>query len=128
MRLLLDTHALIWHREGNTKLSPAIGRMISDDANQVFISIATLWEMSIKRSLGKLPTLDSPAEILAIYESGGAELLPVSPEHVMAIESLPHRHRDPFDRMLIAQAKTENLAIITKDAVFSQYGVEQVWQ
>ncbi len=128
MRILLDTHTLIWHREGDSRLSRTAGRIIADSGNQIVISIASLWEIAIKRSLGKLEITKSPGEILAVYQSGGAELLPISPEHVMAIESLPHRHRDPFDRMLIAQAKTENLAIITKDAVFSQYGVEQVWQ
>lgn len=127
MRILLDTHALIWHREGSDRLSPTAGRMIADSMNQVVISIASLWEMSIKRSLGKLPTLDSPVEILAIYQRVGAKLLPVSTEHVMAVESLPWHHRDPFDRMLIAQAKTEKIVLITKDPIFSQYDVDQIW-
>ncbi len=127
MRILLDTHTLIWYREGDGRLSRTAGRIIADSTNQIVISIASLWEMAIKRGLGKLEITKSPAEILAAYQDAGAKLLPISPEHVMAVEALPHHHRDPFDRMLVAQAKTENLAIITKDVVFSQYDVGQLW-
>lgn len=127
MRLLLDTHTLIWHREGSDRLSRTAKAMIADNANQVIISIATLWEMSIKRSLGKLTTAKSPAELLRIYQDNGATLLSILPEHVMAIESLPWHHRDPFDRMLVAQAKTEGLTLLSKDETFSQYDVMQIW-
>lgn len=127
MRLLLDTHTLIWHREGSASLSAAAKAMIAEPANQVIISIATLWEMSIKRSLGKLTTVKSPPEILAIYLRNGAELLAISPAHVAAVEPLPWHHRDPFDRMLIAQAKTEGLTLLTKDEVFQQYDVAWIW-
>jgi PIN domain nuclease of toxin-antitoxin system len=127
MRLLLDTHTFIWHREGNDRLSALAGRMISDSDNEVFISIVTLWEMSIKRSSGKLATAKSPLEYLEIYQQGGAELLTVLPNHVMAVESLPFHHRDPFDRMLIVQAQQENLTLITVDEVFSHYDVPTIW-
>lgn len=127
MRLLLDTHTVIWHRDGCEQLSLTARAMIADPGNQVFISIATLWEMSIKRSLGKLTTSKSPTELLEIYRAGGAELLPISPEHVMAVEMLPWHHRDPFDRMLIAQAQTADLTLITKDAVFQNYDVHVIW-
>ncbi len=127
MRLLLDTHALIWHREGSAQLSATARAMIADPDNQVIISIATLWEMSIKRSLGKLKTVKSPSEILDIYRAGGAELLSIAPEHIAAVESLPWHHRDPFDRMLIAQAKVEKLILITRDEAFGHYAIAQVW-
>lgn len=127
MRLLLDTHTLLWHRDGNSQLGTTARAMIADTSNQVVISIVTLWEMSIKRSLGKLTTAKSPAELLKIYQSGGAELLAISPEHVMGVEALPWHHRDPFDRMLIAQAKAEGLTLLTKDGVFRHYDVAQVW-
>lgn len=127
MRLLLDTHVLLWHREGSGQLSAVAKAMIADSANQVVISIASLWEMSIKRSLGKLITVKSPFELLEIYQNGGAELLAISPKHVMAIETLPWHHRDPFDRMLIAQAQIDGLILISKDEVFDAYDVEVSW-
>lgn len=127
MRLLLDTHTVIWHREGSEQLSPAARAMIAESGNQAFISIATLWEMAIKRSLGKLTTARTPLEILEIYKKGGAGLLPILPEHVMAVERLPWHHRDPFDRMLIAQAQTAGLTLITKDTVFQNYDVPLAW-
>jgi Uncharacterized protein conserved in bacteria len=127
MRLLLDTHALIWHREANSQLGTTAREMINHPDNQIFISIATLWEMSIKRSLGKLTTVKSPSEILDIYRRDGAELLSVTPDHVTAIESLPWHHRDPFDRMLIAQAKTDGLTLVTKDEAFARYEVAKAW-
>ncbi len=127
MRLLLDTHTLLWHREGSDQLSPTAAAMIAGKGNHVFISIASLWEMSIKRSLGKLTTAKSPVEYLDMYKAGGAELLPISPDHVMAVERLPWHHRDPFDRMLIAQAQTEKLLLITKDEAFESYDIPQAW-
>ncbi len=127
MRLLLDTHTLLWHRDGSNRLSQRTKALIAGPGNQVFISIATLWEISIKRSLGKLKTPRTPMELLTIYKAGGAELLPISPEHVMAVERLPWHHRDPFDRMLIAQAQTEGLTLITKDEMFQNYDVPQLW-
>ena len=127
MRLLLDTHALIWHRRGSDRLSAKAARMIADPDNRVYISIVTLWEMSIKRSLGKLATAKSPIEYLEAYQKQGAKLLSVTPEHVMATELLPLHHRDPFDRMLIAQAKLEGLTVVTVDDQFSQYEVPTVW-
>ena len=127
MRLLVDTHTLLWHREGSEQLGQNARRMIADPANQVFISIATLWEMSIKRSLGKLVTFKSPSELLTIYQNGGAELLSITPGHIAVVEALPWHHRDPFDRMLIAQALTEGLTIVTRDDAFRRYEVALAW-
>lgn len=127
MRLLLDTHTLVWHQEGNSRLSATADRMIADPNNQLFVSIATLWEMAIKRSQGKLETDKSPVEYLELYLDQGVELLGITPEHVMVIESLPLHHRDPFDRMLIAQAALEKLTLATVDEKFNQYDVKTVW-
>lgn len=127
MRLLLDTHTLLWHREGSERLSGIAKSLLADADNQIFVSITSLWEISIKRSLGKLATSKTPAELLAIYQKAGAELLPISPNHVTAVESLPWHHRDPFDRMLIAQANTEGLTLVTKDEAFNDYDVNQIW-
>lgn len=127
MYLLLDTHTLIWHRDGNKRLSAAAFRMLANPANRVFISIATLWEMAIKRSLKKLNTEKAPLEYLAFYQSRGAKLLTITPEHAKAVESLPFHHRDPFDRMLIAQAQVEGLTILTVDEIFSQYDIQTKW-
>ncbi len=127
MRILLDTHTLIWHQEGSSRLSATADRIISDPANKVIISIATLWEMAIKRGQGKLRTEKSPQELLEIYSVEGSELLPVTPQHIVALESLPLHHRDPFDRMLIVQAQLEGLTLVTIDEAFSQYDVPTIW-
>ncbi len=127
MRLLLDTHTLIWHQTDNKRLSVKADRMIADPGNRVFVSMATLWEMAIKRSRGKLEIKESPMEYLEIYLARGVELLNISPDHIMAIESLPWRHADPFDRMLIAQAQTEDLTILTVDKIFTHYDVKTAW-
>ena len=127
MRLLLDTHTLIWHQTDNKRLSVKADRMIADPGNRVFVSMATLWEMAIKRSRGKLEIKESPMEYLEIYLTRGVELLNISPDHIMAIESLPWRHADPFDRMLIAQAQTEDLTILTVDKIFTHYDVKTAW-
>ncbi len=127
MRLLLDTHALIWHRNGSDSLSKTARNIISDNSNQLFISIATVWEMSIKVGLGKLKLARPIAELLEIYYDAGTEILAITPEHAIAVGNLPLYHRDPFDRMLIAQAQEENLTIITHDEIFADYAVARVW-
>lgn len=127
MQLLLDTHTLIWHRGGSDRLSALASRTIANPTNRIYISIVTLWEMSIKRSTGKLETSNSPIEYLETYQKQGAKLLPVAPEHVMAVELLPFHHRDPFDRMLIAQAKLEKLTLVTVDEKFAPYNVPTIW-
>lgn len=128
MRLLLDTHAFLWWVEG----TPAVGRRaraaIADSDNETFLSVASCWEMAIKLSLGKL-RLATPfnrfiPEQLAL---NGFSLLDVQLRHALAVADLPFRHRDPFDRLLVAQAHEEDLAVVTKDAVFRKYGVKVVW-
>ena len=128
MKLLLDTHSFIWFIEGNTRLSPRLRLLIADEANQVFLSTATLWEMAIKVSLGKL-TLRQPFDILipAQLHVNDITLLDITVEHTLTVAKLPLHHRDPFDRLLIAQALVEGLPIISVDNVLDQYGVIRTW-
>ncbi len=116
MRLLLDTHVLIWWDEG-TRLKPEASRSIRD-ADQVFVSSATAWEIAIKTSLGRLVTKRTVAE--ALLENHFEEL-PIHIRHAAEVARLPWHHRDPFDRLLIAQARTDRLTIITRDRAFQAY-------
>ena len=116
MRLLLDTHALIWWDEG-TGLRKAAEKAIKD-ADQVFVSAASAWEIAIKASLGRI---DPQRTVAAAIEENGFEELPVMVRHAAAVAALPWHHRDPFDRLLIAQALTDRLTIITRDRAFRLY-------
>jgi len=117
-RLLLDTHLLLWAVSAPQKLSLATRKRL--DACEVFISAASIWEVSIKSALGKLDA--DPAALLAEIEPAGFRLLPVTGEHAAAVARLPPIHNDPFDRMLVAQAKTEPLLLLTNDAALAGYG------
>jgi PIN domain nuclease of toxin-antitoxin system len=117
-RILLDTHLLLWAVAEPRKLPPGARRRIEEA--DVFVSAASLWEVSIKAALGKLAA--DPAELLAEIEPAGFTLLPITGEHAAAVAKLPAVHADPFDRMLVAQAKTEPLLLLTNDAVLAGYG------
>ena len=118
MRILLDTHLLLWSLSQPAKLSAAVRRKI--DAADVYASAASIWEISIKASLGKLEA-DAKAVLRAV-EPTGFTLLPVSGEHAATVASLPAHHRDPFDRLLIAQAIVEGTSLLTNDATLLAYG------
>ena len=122
MRLLLDTHVLIWWDEG-ARLSRE-ARSAIRDAEQVYVSAVSGWEIAIKTALGRLRPLRSVTE--AIEESGFEEL-PVRLRHAAALTALPLHHRDPFDRMLVAQASLEGAAIVSKDEELRPYGVSLLW-
>ena len=117
-RILLDTHLLLWAVADPRKLSPGARNRI--DAAEVYVSAVSIWEVSIKAALGKLSA--DPAELLAEIEPAGFTLLPVSGEHAAAVARLPAVHTDPFDRMLVAQAKTEPLLLLTNDSILAGYG------
>lgn len=118
MRVLLDTHMLLWALGSPSKL-PAAARKLIDDAN-VYVSAATIWEVSIKAALGKLSA--DPREVLAALEPAGFLELPVTGAHAARVVDLPAIHRDPFDRLLIAQALTEPMRLLTNDAALADYG------
>ena len=118
MRILLDTHLLLWALAEPEKLSATTRNRL--DAAEVFVSAASVWEVSIKVALGKLEA--DPSELLAAIEPAGFKLLPITGWHAAAVAALPLLHRDPFDRMLVAQARTEPLILLTNDTVLEQYG------
>ena len=120
-RYLLDTQIFIWFVMGDRRLSREVDGIIRDSANQIYLSIASIWEISIKQGLGKLPPLPDEPETLI----SNSELLPLHIEinHAKLAGRLPLHHRDPFDRMLVAQAQIENLILLTDDWRIEQYDV-----
>ncbi len=127
MRILLDTHALLWHFEDSPSLSPSAKNLINNSQTRLFISAATIWELSIKTSLRKLNLAAPVRDVIDGYVQTGATLLSVTPEHGLATASLPWHHRDPFDRMLIAQAQLEELVLLTCDGRIREYDVRCMW-
>jgi len=122
-RILLDTHALIWWMNGDQSLGEFAFECIENENNQVYVSAASVWEMSIKRQLGKL---ECPLDLDSVIEKMGFSKLPISVFHGEQAGQLPVHHKDPFDRMLIAQAQAEGLQIITKDEHFPSYGISLI--
>ncbi|MGA2213335.1 MAG: type II toxin-antitoxin system VapC family toxin [Bryobacteraceae bacterium] len=128
MRLLLDTHVFLWWNEADPRLSRRVRQLLSDPDNSLFLSVASAWEMTLKVQSDKLGL---PAAIamyiparLNHYRIGA---LPVTLEHALAASTLPAYHRDPFDRMLVAQGQVERLPIVTHDPQLRQYAVETIW-
>jgi PIN domain nuclease of toxin-antitoxin system len=121
VNLLLDSHAFLWWLAGDPKLSAEARRAMADPSSVVHVSAATVWELSIKTSLGKLD-LDGADLVEEVEENDFIEL-PITARHSLAAASLPRHHEDPFDRMLIAQAQLESLTIVTRDSLFRAYGV-----
>jgi PIN domain nuclease of toxin-antitoxin system len=124
VKLLLDTHAALWWLAGDERFGATAAGYLSDRANQVLLSAAVVWEVAIKRSLGKLEAPDGFADALL---SGGALGLPVGLRHAAAVAELPWRHRDPFDRILVAQAQLEGAVVVTRDEAFDAYNVQVAW-
>jgi PIN domain nuclease of toxin-antitoxin system len=123
-RLLVDTHALLWWLTDDAALSQAAREALADPATEPLVSAASLWEIAIKRSLGKL---SAPDDLPDRIVDGGFSWMAISPAHAWHVRDLPRHHGDPFDRLLVAQALTERLPIITSDARFNDYGVEIRW-
>jgi PIN domain nuclease of toxin-antitoxin system len=126
MNVLLDTHALLWALTDESKLSERVRNLLPNAST--WFSIASLWELLIKAQIGKIP-LPKPTGpfVMSKLAFNGVQILPVSADHVLRIESLPMHHRDPFDRMLIAQSLHEKLPIVSSDIVFRRYDVELIW-
>ena len=128
MNLLLDTHAFIWWATEPEKLSPLAHASCEDDNNTLLLSVASVWEMQIKLQLGKLK-LNDPLRTFIKYQQQADELriLPIAVEHVFALDNLPLHHKDPFDRIIIAQANVEELFVVSKDEIFKAYPVKLLW-
>lgn len=124
MRLLLDTHALIWAAADAQRLPGPLREAITDGANVVAVSAASAWEVAIKRARGRIrfPPVDD--ELLA---RGGFSALPIALHHAAAVENLPHHHADPFDRLLVVQAQLDNYVLVSRDPAIHQYDVAWVW-
>lgn len=124
MKLLLDTHAALWFVSGDQRLSEAAKSHLTDGTNVVLLSAAVVWEVAIKGSLGKVTV---PEEYVQLLIDAGAQPLPITLEHAAAVRALPAHHRDPFDRMLVAQAGIEGGALISRDDQLRAYGVPMIW-
>ena len=127
MRLLLDTHIALWAIVDDPRLAGAARELIEAPSNDVAVSAASLWEIAIKHALrrGDMPV--SAADALGWFRDAGYALLDITPEHAAAVETLPPIHADPFDRLLIAQALSEAMALVSNEAVFDGYGVQRLW-
>jgi PIN domain nuclease of toxin-antitoxin system len=128
LRLLIDTHVLLWWLLGSEALATRARAMIADAENETFVSAASAWELSIKYKLGKLPTAAPLMANLpgAIVGENFAEL-PITVRHAQQAANLPMLHKDPFDRMLIAQALAESLVLVSNERLFDAYGVARLW-
>ncbi|MGH2367351.1 MAG: type II toxin-antitoxin system VapC family toxin [Chloroflexota bacterium] len=124
MGLLLDTHVLVWWLINSSRLSRAALDAIAAPANRAYVSAVAAWEIAIKVSLGKMPVAPNLASWLPMeLQTNRFTTLPISLEHALAVEHLPRHHNDPFDRLLVAQAITEGLTLVTGDPVFVRYGI-----
>ncbi len=128
MRLLLDTHAFVWWDIEPSRLSPRALALCQDPQNHLVLSVASVWEMEIKIQLGKLYFARPLAEMISDQQqTNRVEILPITLAHVLALETLPLAHKDPFDRILIAQASVESLAFISRDPEFAAYPIAVEW-
>ena len=128
MKLLLDTHTLLWLSLDDPQLSDTARELIADLDNELLLSPASYWEIAIKISLGKYELTEPLAEYVARETNNNdISILPISPAHSQIVSNLPFHHKDPFDRMLIAQSLADGLTILSKDDQFAAYGVAHVW-
>ena len=127
MKLLLDSHTFLWWNNEPDKLSPRVLEMCKDSENALFVSVASIWELQIKFQLGKLRLYKPLAEIIRQEQENGIEILSVEAPHVFALDSLPNHHKDPFDRLLVAQALVEGAVLVSADPLVKQYPVEVEW-
>ena len=128
MGLLLDTHALLWWLDGDSQLSVPAQDAIGDETNTVWVSAASAWEIATKVRIGKLPGAGYVAGHFGrILDEQSFRALPITVEHALRAGSLPGDHRDPFDRMLIAQTQAEGLTLISSESLFDAFGVRRLW-
>jgi PIN domain nuclease of toxin-antitoxin system len=127
MKLLLDTHAFLWLDAGSDQIPARVVEVIEANENSVYLSVASLWEIQIKAASGKLQLERPLAEVIRQQISVGFHILPVMARHVLALQELPGHHRDPFDRLLIAQAIRDDLTLISCDPQIGRYSVPTLW-
>lgn len=126
MICLLDTHALLWFLDGSDRLSGR-AQVAIWDSDRLYVSIAAMWEIAIKQTAGRLEFTRSPSEIASICTARYIHILPILPEHLDLLRDLPMIHRDPFDRLMVAQAMWHGYALVTKDENIAKYDVETIW-
>jgi PIN domain nuclease of toxin-antitoxin system len=128
VKLLLDTHTFIWWDSEPAKLSATALALCSDPTNELLLSVTSLWEMQIKHTLGKL-SLRLPLNAIVAHQqdTNGVVVLPILPTHIFALDGLPTPHKDPFDRLLVAQANSEGATLISADTIFAAYPVRIAW-
>jgi PIN domain nuclease of toxin-antitoxin system len=128
VRLILDTHTFMWWDSDPAKLSATALALCNDPANELLLSVTSLWEMQIKHQLGKLSLRVPLAEMISQQQAtNGVIILPILPAHVFALERLPTPHKDPLDRLLVAQANSESATLVSADAIFAAYPVHIAW-
>jgi len=127
VRLLLDTQAFIWMDSAPSRLSPIVRDALLDPANQLHLSVASIWEMQIKSQLGKLSLSRPLRQIIADQQSNGVEVLPIEAASIFEIEGLPAIHKDPFDRLIIAQSRIMRARLVTNDPLVQGYPVDWLW-
>lgn len=128
MNILLDSHTLIWFSQNSPQLSSSAIKILEDRNNLLFLSLVSVWEIQIKVQLGKLNLDISLAEIVKDQTKiNDVQILPMKLSHIWTLDTLPYYHKDPFDRLLISQAITENLIILGVDSVFDSYPVQKIW-
>lgn len=127
MRLLLDTHAFIWFVENDSNLSLTSKTIIQDESNTILLSVVSLWEIVIKVSLKKLEISQNIEGIIRLIPENGFEILPIFPAHLIELSQLQYYHRDPFDRLLVAQARSENVQFVSKDEILDRYKIKRIW-
>jgi PIN domain nuclease of toxin-antitoxin system len=121
VNVLLDTHVALWAIQDNAALPSSAREIILSPTNTIYVSTATLWEISIKFSLGRGDMPIDAREALTYFREAGYRILPIEPEHVVEVQSLPAHHKDPFDRLLVAQALTEPMRLLTHDSLVARY-------
>ena len=127
MQLLLDTHPFIWFINGDNHLPKKVKSLITDSENECFISIASIWEIAIKSSLGRLELASDFDQITNFLFENDITILPIKFSHLQTLMTLEYYHRDPFDRIMIAQSISENLLLLSKDGEFAKYSVRLRW-
>ncbi len=128
MKLLLDTHTFLWMDNASRKLPLRVKELCQDPQNELVLSIVSIWEIQIKAQLGKLELRTSLAQLISEQrDQNGVGVLPITLSHVLALQTLPMHHKDPFDRLLVCQAKTEKATLLSKDQMLANYSVDVVW-